>query len=119
MNILTIKYANVTDTAIVITLEDGSSMSAPYPCKTWHNNFIDKFLEEGNEIETYMTSEELTEAEDLVRIQEIEAEAKEQELLLIPGVAELRLKAQEAKDKGDSLESFKSEVVTLKVKYKV
>lgn len=113
MNIASIKYSSEDRTSIVITLSDGSKLHSSYPSVTWHRKFIVAF-ELANGIEDFITLEDAVNIAEVARVEAINAETKERELLLIPGVDELRIAAESAKNNGDSLEKFKVDAEKIK-----
>lgn len=64
MNIKSIKYANSEQNSLVITTQENKQLSAPWPCRTWHNEEIQNWIEKGNSIEEIAapTIDELREA---------------------------------------------------------
>jgi len=54
MEITSIKYANDEGTGLIVNNE----MYVPWPCATWHNEFIQEWITEGNTISAHMTLEE-------------------------------------------------------------
>ena len=59
MTISKLKYTTIEETSIQVTMDDGSSYSAPWPCYTWHSQEIQSAIDSGLKIEPYKTSEEL------------------------------------------------------------
>ena len=121
MDILSIKYSNAEHDAVTVFLSDGSRLHSAYPLVTWHREFIIAFVDEidgagnlVNEIEDFITFEDSLEIIEAERVKAIDNETKERELLLIPGIIELRAAAEDAKTNGDSLEKFKIDAEKIK-----
>lgn len=50
MSIQTIQYTSAEKTAIQVTQTDGGQYTAPWPCRTWHAEEIQAWLDAGNPI---------------------------------------------------------------------
>ena len=44
MTVKSLKYTSNDKTSIVVTSEDGSSYTAPWPCHTWHAEEIQEAI---------------------------------------------------------------------------
>ncbi|MEQ7870756.1 hypothetical protein V6R97_08890 [Chromohalobacter salexigens] len=51
MDIQTIQYVDTTGAALNVTLEEGGSLQLPWPCRTWHREEIQAWLDAGNTIQ--------------------------------------------------------------------
>lgn len=74
MEIQTIKYSNIEQTSLNVTLTDGSSMFVPWPSQTWHNETIQNWLILGNSIADAFTTQELNDQAKAEKIQELKQE---------------------------------------------
>ena len=83
MSITNLKYTSSDETAIQVTLEDGSSYTAPWPCYTWHAQAIQEAIDSGMVIEPWKTDTELAQEAKRVRIGEIDARLLEIDTLSI------------------------------------
>lgn len=52
MNIQSAKYANQEQTILAVS-SDGTLLSVPWPCQTWHNQAVQEWLDAGNIIQPY------------------------------------------------------------------
>ena len=57
-NITSLKYTSIEETGIQVTMDDGSSYSASWPCQTWHREEIEDAIKSGIEIQPFKTAEE-------------------------------------------------------------
>jgi hypothetical protein len=67
MEINSIKYANPGATTLTVTTSEGQ-MSVPWPCRTWHREPIQDWLDAGNRITPYQRFDTLEQARsELIR----------------------------------------------------
>jgi hypothetical protein len=53
MEISSVRYGNPDGTSMIVRCADGSSFAAPWPCETWHSQFIQAWLDAGNTPEPF------------------------------------------------------------------
>lgn len=67
MSITKLKFTSLDSNSVVVTKEDGSSYTAPWPCYTWHAQEIQSAIDSGMSVELWKTEEEvLAEAKESV-----------------------------------------------------
>lgn len=50
MNIQSITYQNSEQTVLQVVTSEGKTLTMPWPCRTWHNEAIQEWLDAGNTI---------------------------------------------------------------------
>jgi hypothetical protein len=50
MQITAIRYASATQSAVNVTLADGTTLTCPWPCRTWHAERLQRWLDDGGVI---------------------------------------------------------------------
>jgi hypothetical protein len=68
MNIVQATYTTEDNTSLKVTLDDGTVWHMPQPCETWHNAYLQEYLDSGGVINPYVppaSGDELTVEEKL------------------------------------------------------
>lgn len=71
MNIQSIQYQDADQQSLRVTAADGSLLTVPWPCETWHYVSIQAWLDAGNEIAPAFTETELLTSTKTKAIQRI------------------------------------------------
>ena len=87
MQIQSIKYADVAQTSLQVTLDDNSVMSVPWPCQTWHNQLILDWIALGNTIADAYTAQELEEQALANMIQDLKVEGLNRIQAVMPAIS--------------------------------
>jgi hypothetical protein len=48
MEIATIRFGNPEGSSLIVVCANGASFAVPWPCETWHAQFIQAWLDAGN-----------------------------------------------------------------------
>lgn len=86
MEIQSIKYSDAAQTSLSVTLLDGTQLFVPWPCNTWHGEFIQKWILLGNAIGAAFTPTELVSKAKAAKIEELRAERLVRIQAVLPGV---------------------------------
>jgi hypothetical protein len=53
MEIAAVRYGNAEGASLIVVCADGTSVALPWPCQTWHAQFIQAWLDAGNAPEPF------------------------------------------------------------------